>query len=225
MQREFWLERWQRNEIGFHQQTFNAHLQEYWKCLDIPSQGPVFVPLCGKSRDMLWLRAQGHPVVGVEISDLALRDFFAENQLSPQHRRRPPFDIWQAHGMQLLCGDFFQLAAADLAAVAAVYDRASLIALPPTQRRDYAGKLTGILPAQAEMLLVTMEYPPGAMQGPPFSVTEEEVRGLYARHYRIETLYTKDILAENPRFRERGLTSLVEKVYRLHPLTAASIKN
>lgn len=221
MQREFWLERWQRNEIGFHQQTFNAHLQEYWKYLDIPPQGAVFVPLCGKSRDMLWLRAQGHPVVGVEISELALRDFFAENQLRPQHLHRPPFDIWQADGMQLLCGDFFQLAAADLGAIAAVYDRASLIALPPDLRRRYAEKLIGLLPAQVEMLLVTMEYPPGPMQGPPFSVTGEEVRGLYARHYRIEPLYTQDILAENPRFRERGLTSLVEQVYRLRPLTAA----
>ena len=156
MQREFWLERWQHNEIGFHQQTFNAHLQEYWKYLDIPPQGPVFVPLCGKSRDMLWLRAQGHPVVGVEISDLALRDFFAENQLRPQHLHRPPFDIWQADGMRLLCGDFFQLTPADLGAIAAVYDRASLIALPPGMRPHYVEKLTGILPAQVEMLLVTM---------------------------------------------------------------------
>ena len=84
-------------------------------------------------------------------------------------------------------------------------------------RPHYVEKLTGILPAQVEMLLVTMEYPPGPMQGPPFSVTGEEVRALYAGHYRVEPLYTKDILAENPRFRERGLTSLVEQVYRLRP--------
>ena len=80
--------------------------------------------------------------------------------------------------MRLLCGDFFQLTPADLGAIAAVYDRASLIALPPGMRPHYVEKLTGILPAQVEMLLVTMEYPPGPMQGPPFSVTGEEVRAL-----------------------------------------------
>jgi thiopurine S-methyltransferase len=217
MQSEFWLERWQRNEIGFHQQAFNAHLQDYWKHLRIPPESPVFVPLCGKSRDMLWLRAQGHPVVGVEISTLALRDFFVENSLTPQHSQRPPFDIWQADGIELLCGDFFALTPADLVGIAAVYDRASLIALPPPLRERYVTKLAGILPAQVEMLLVTMEYPQAQMQGPPFSVAEEEVRALYAQRYQVEALYTKDILAENPRFRERGLTHLAEKVYRLRP--------
>lgn len=221
MQREFWLERWQRNEIGFHQQAFNAYLQEYWKHLRIPPEGPVFVPLCGKSRDMLWLRAQGHPIVGVEISALALRDFFTEHSLTARLSHRPPFDIWQADGIELLCGDFFDLASSDLTSVAAVYDRASLIALPPPLRERYAARLDEILPTQVEMLLVTMEYPQGQMQGPPFSVSEEEVRALYARHYQVESLYTKDILVENPRFRERGLTYLLEKVYCLRPHTAS----
>lgn len=215
MQREFWLERWRRNEIGFHQPGFNTHLQEYWKQLRVPPQGPVFVPLCGKSRDMLWLRAQGHPVVGVEISALALKDFFSENNLTPQLSQHPPFDHSRVDGIDLLCGDFFELAASDLAAIAGVYDRASLIAMPLPLRERYVAKLVEILPASAEMLLVTMEYPQGQMQGPPFSVTEEEVRELYARYYQVEVLYTKDILAENPRFRERGLTHLLEKVYRL----------
>jgi thiopurine S-methyltransferase len=221
MQREFWLERWQRNEIGFHQQEFNAHLQEYWKHLRVPPEGPVLVPLCGKSRDMLWLRAQGHPVVGVEISALALRDFFTEHRLTPQLTHRPPFDLWQADGIDLLCGDFFELMPSDLAGIVAVYDRASLIALPPPLRERYAARLVELLPSQVEMLLVTMEYPQGQMQGPPFSVAEEEVRALYTRHYRVEPLYTKDILAENPRWRERGLGHLVEKVYRLHPRATA----
>ena len=221
MQREFWLERWQRNEIGFHQQEFNTHLQEFWRHLKVAPRGPVFVPLCGKSRDMLWLRSQGHAVVGVEISALALGDFFTEHGLTPQRIHRPPFDLWRADGIDLLCGDFFDLKPADLAGIAAVYDRASLIALPPPLRERYAARLVELLPPGVEMLLVTMEYPEGQMQGPPFSVTEEEVRGLYARHFQVEALYTKDILGENPRFRERGLVRLVEKVYRLRPLAAA----
>ncbi len=215
MQPEFWLERWRRNEIGFHQEAFNTHLQEYWKYLRLPPGGQVLVPLCGKSRDLLWLRAQGHPVVGVEISGLALKDFFSENNLTPQLSQHPPFDHSQADGIDLWCGDFFELTPSNLASITGVYDRAALIALPPPLRERYVAKLVEILPTQVEMLLVTMEYPQGQMQGPPFSVAEEEVRALYARYYQVEVLHTKDILAENPRFRERGLTHLLEKVYRL----------
>lgn len=217
MQPDFWLERWRRNEIGFHQPLFNTHLQEYWQQLRLPPGGRVFVPLCGKSRDLLWLRAQGHSVVGVEISAIALRDFFSENNLTPQLGHRPPFDHSQVEGIDLLCGDFFELTQSDLAGVTGVYDRAALIALPPPLRERYVAKLVEILPPPVEILLVTMEYPQDQMQGPPFSVTEEEVRALYTAHYHIESLHSKDILGDNPRFRERGLTHLQERVYRLHP--------
>ena len=86
MKAEFWLERWQRNEIGFHQGEINAHLQDYWDRVGLKEGGEVFVPLCGKSNDMLWLRAQGHRVLGVELSPLAVEAFFVENQLKPEVR-------------------------------------------------------------------------------------------------------------------------------------------
>jgi len=220
MQPEFWLERWKSNEIGFHQQEINTHLQEYWPRLRVPAGGAVFVPLCGKSRDMLWLRAQGYTVLGVEISPLAVRDFFAENRLSATVTTLPSFECWQADGITLFCGDFFRLTAGQLERVAGVYDRASLIALPPAMRERYVAMLGTILPVMARMLLVTMDYPNGEMQGPPFAVSETEVRALYEQHFQVEHLFTKDILAENPRFVERGLTRLVENVYGIQPKRA-----
>ncbi len=217
MKAEFWLERWQRKEIGFHQDEINAHLQEYWGGLQLPAGGEVFVPLCGKSRDMLWLRAQGHRVLGVELSPLAVEDFFLENELKPQVRSHGAFDSWSCDGVTLLCGDFFELTADDLKHVTGIYDRASLVALPPEMRAQYAGHLQRILPEHAPMLLVTMDYAQAEMSGPPFAVGATEVRELYAAHYGIEPLYTHDVLAENPRFRERGVTRLDEVVYRLRP--------
>lgn len=217
MDRDFWHERWQRNEIGFHQQEINAHLQDYWELLAVPAGGLVFVPLCGKSRDLLWLRARGHAVLGVEISPIAVRDFFAENALTPQVTRQGAFERYEADGLAILCGDFFDLTPELLQAVAGVYDRASLIALPPGLRTRYAGHSTAILPAAAGTLLVTMEYPQNEMSGPPFAVREDEVCLLYDKRYTVTCLFTKDILAENPRFRERGLSALAEKVYRLVP--------
>jgi thiopurine S-methyltransferase len=217
MDQKFWHERWQRNEIGFHQQEINAHLQEFWAQLAVPAGGQMFVPLCGKSRDLLWLRARGHAVLGVELSPIAVRDFFAENTLTPQITRQGAFERYTADGLTVLCGDFFGLTAQDLQAVAGVYDRASLIAIPPTLRPRYAEQLAAILPAPAKVLLVTMEYPQAEMSGPPFSVSEDEVRRLYEPRYRVTRLFAKNILNENPRFRERGLSALSEQVYLLAP--------
>jgi len=217
MNPDFWHERWQRNEIGFHQQEFNVHLQDYWEQLAVPAGGQVFVPLCGKSRDLLWLRARGYRVLGVELSSIAVHDFFAENTLTPQVTRKGAFERYEADGLAILCGDFFDLAPEMLQGVAGVYDRAALIALPPELRTRYASHSTAVLPAAAGTLLVTMEYPQNEMSGPPFAVREDEVRRLYDKRYTVICLFSKDILAENPRFRERGLHALAEKVYRLTP--------
>jgi len=217
MNPDFWHERWQRNETGFHQQEINAHLQDYWAQLAVPAGGLVFVPLCGKSRDLMWLRARGHAVLGVELSPIAVCDFFAENALTPQVTHHGAFERYDADGLVVLCGDFFDLTPELVQGVIGVYDRASLIALPHELRTRYAEHSMAMLPAAAGTLLVTMEYPQNEMSGPPFAVREEEVRRLYEKRYTVTRLFSKDILAENPRFRERGLRALTEKVYRLAP--------
>jgi thiopurine S-methyltransferase len=213
----FWLERWERNEIGFHQPEINTHLQEFWPRLGLPADSRVFVPLCGKSRDLLWLSARGHRVTGVEISPIAVADFFAEHRLTPHRERLGGFERYSVDTLEILQGDFFDLAPEHLESVAGIYDRASLIALPETLRTRYAEHLSRLVPADADILLVTMRYPQHEMSGPPFAVSAAEVATLYAGRYRIEALYQADILAENPRFRERGLSSLVEQVFHLRP--------
>jgi len=125
----------ERQEIGFHQDEVNPYLREYWQELHAARDGTVFVPLCGKSRDMLWLREQGHPVLGVELSAIAVQAFFGENGLIPDHAARGKFYSGEADNIRILCGDFFDLCKDDMANVSAVYDRASLVALPPENAR------------------------------------------------------------------------------------------
>jgi len=218
MESDFWIERWKQKQIGFHQDEINAHLQDFWPGLGIPEGDRVFVPLCGKSSDMLWLRAQGYEVLGIELSSIAVKEFFTENELEPTITQNGDFQRWEADGLVLLCGDFFKLTTDDLANCSGVFDRASLIALPPEMRPDYARKMITIMPIDIRMLLVTMEYLQEEMQGPPFSVYEEEVRQLYKQNYDVSVLFEKDILTENPRFGERGISQLVEKVYQLTSL-------
>ncbi len=216
MKAEFWLERWQRNEIGFHQGEINVHLQTFWPQLAVSAGAKVFVPLCGKSSDMLWLRAQGHRVLGVELSPLAVEAFFIENELKPEVRSIGPFERWSCDGLTILCGDFFDLTTADMMQAAAVYDRASLVALPPPMRQEYVRHLQQLFAAPAPMLLVTMDYPQAEMAGPPFAVSAAEVNELYSSHYRIEQCARLDLLEENPQFRDRGLTAMHEVVFTLN---------
>ncbi len=223
MKTDFWLARWQQNQIGFHQHNINTHLQEYWTHLGLQKNSRVFVPLCGKSLDMLWLRAQGHEVLGIDISPVAVRDFYLENNLNAQISKYRSFEWWEVDKLSILCGDFFDLSANDLHGYVGVYDRASLIALPPEMRGAYATHLNSILPRNTKTLLISMEYPQSQMKGPPFSVTEQEVRSLYEKHHRITLLYTADVLDENLRFRQRGLSRLVEKVYLLETVNNTTI--
>lgn len=219
MDLDFWRRRWRKNEIAFHQREINTHLQRFWSQLELPPGRTVFVPLCGKSLDMLWLAGQGHPVLGVDISQIALASFFQENELTAHTRQEGAFEVWETQDITLLCGDFFALDRAALATIGGVYDRASLIALPPPMRRRYADHLKTILPPAAPVLLLTLEYSQEQMQGPPFSVETAEAQALYEDVYTVELLACYDVLAENPRFHDR-LTRLEEKVYRLMPTIA-----
>jgi thiopurine S-methyltransferase len=215
MEKKFWHERWQKNEIGFHQREINTYLESCWDKLQIKAGATIFVPLCGKSHDMLWLLAEGYKVIGIEISQMGVEDFFTENDLEAKVSDAGKFKCYETEELTLLCGDFFDLSASDLSSVTAVYDRASLIALPPEMRQRYTQQLVKILPQKPETLLITMEYPAHEMQGPPFTVTEKEVSDLFGNHYQIDRLSNHNVLKENPQFIKRGLTSMSEKAYRL----------
>jgi len=215
MQPEFWLERWERGEIGFHLDDINPYLRQYWPQLQIPAGSRVLVPLCGKSLDMLWLRDQGYRVVGVELSQLAVEAFFQAADLVPEITIMGELQHYAAGDIEIFCGDFFALTPNDVPDLAAIYDRASLIALPPDLRSSYVRHLATLVGKSAVSLLVTMDYPQAQMQGPPFSVNEAEVRQLYEGLAQVRPLAAFDVLEQNERFRQRGLTRMHEHVYRL----------
>jgi thiopurine S-methyltransferase len=215
MEKEFWLERWERAEIGFHQDAVNPHLARHWGKLGAAPGSAVFVPLCGKSLDMVWLRGKGHPVVGVELSPLAVEAFFDEQGISPSTTHGARFQQCEADGIRILCGDFFDTTPADLDGAVTVFDRASLVALPPEMRQRYAQHMLDILPAGARTLLVAFEYDQSQMGGPPFAVTPAEVRALYSGGAEVELLERADVLEDNAHFKARGLSALHENIFML----------
>lgn len=213
MDTQFWHERWESGQIGFHQKEINSHLKSFWDKTGITAGSLVFVPLCGKTSDMLWLLGEGYKVLGVELSPLAVKSFFMENNLSFSQKREGDFIRFQSgDDLTVLCGNYFMLTPEHLKDIKGIYDRASLIALPPDMRQSYADHMKKVFPKGLSNLLITIEYDQQKMSGPPFCVDEDEVKKLYSGN-ELSLIYENENISENPNFQERGLSSLKEKVY------------
>ncbi|MEZ5551704.1 MAG: thiopurine S-methyltransferase [Pseudomonadales bacterium] len=215
MDRDFWLERWDQGQIGFHQALVNPLLARYWPDLEVSTQAGVFVPLCGKSLDMRYLRDRGHRVVGVELSERAIQAYFAE--AGETAVKESGFYLQQYRGERTVihCGDLFDLQGSDLQGVRGVYDRGALVALPATMRRRYADHLQRILPDRTVTLLITLEYDQALIDGPPFAVSESEVQALFGDRGSVTRLARHRAVDLPPRFGKAGVSEAREVVYRL----------
>ena len=229
MKPKFWLERWQKNQIGFHQAEHNKLLLEFWPQLGLTPGTRVFVPLCGKSLDMCWLQHAGHPVTGVEVVQMAIETFFAEAHLTPDTEVVDRFKRYRvcSHGTQtaqapkstqlppidIYHGDFFDLTAPQLEGVGAVFDRGALVTLPADMRFRYVDHLLRIVPDDTRILLLTFEYDQNLVAGPPHSVIPEEVEALFGP--RCEVRMLDSIVTEllPPHFAEQGVNKAAETVY------------
>lgn len=191
MEASFWHQKWKRNDIGFHQQQINPFLLKHFHALS-PAPSRVFVPLCGKSLDIAWLLAQSCSVVGVELSALAIEALFESLNLAPEIRVERGLTRYRASNIDIFVGDFFSLVPEQLGTIDAVYDRAALVALPADTRKLYVSHLMHITHS-APQLLVSYEYDQSRVDGPPFSVSEDEITQLYGEAYRIHVLERRDV--------------------------------
>lgn len=192
MERDFWHRRWHEGRIGFHEGRVNPMLARYLDRLSLAPGARIFLPLCGKSFDLGWLRARGFHPVGAELSGIAIGQLFDEMGLTPQVTAAGPLKRHAAGGVEVFEGDIFDLTAATLGPVDAVFDRAALVALPEAMRAGYAAHV-GTITGRAPQLLVTFVYDQAAMEGPPFSVRGPEIAALYGADYTIERLDDREV--------------------------------
>lgn len=187
MDPDFWHKKWEANEIAFHESEAHPLLVRHFSALGLAPGARVFVPLCGKSRDMNWLLGHGYEVAGAELSRLAVEQLFSELGVTPEITEIGPLERFAAEGITIYVGDIFDLTRDVLGPVDAVYDRAALVALPEAMRARYAGHLVH-LTHSARQLLITFDYDPLLTVGPPFSVNEHEVRRHYGAAYHVTLL-------------------------------------
>lgn len=192
MDPSFWHQRWAKNEIGFHEPKANPLLVTHFKELSLPKGSRVFVPLCGKTLDIAWLLSQGYRVAGAELSEVAITQLFADLGVEPQISTIGALKRYRAPDLDILVGNIFDLSGSVLGAVDAVYDRAALVALPEPMRARYTAHLTAIT-NRAPQLLISYVYDQRVMDGPPFSVPNEEVTRHYGRRYDVRLIASTDV--------------------------------
>ena len=214
MDREFWLMKWQNNETGFHEKDANPNLTKNFHHLGLTADQRIFVPLCGKTLDISWLISQGIDVVGAELSELAIKQLFAQLDVTPDITSVGELTRYESHGVTIYGGDIFALTPEVLGHVDGVYDRAALVALPFEMRRRYTTHLRNIT-GHAPQLLITFDYDQAQMDGPPFSVISNEVEQHYIDHFGITLLHGHDIHL-------KGKVHAQEMVWYLRPLQTNS---
>lgn len=216
MEKEFWLNVWEDGQrLGFHQESYHALLLKYFDKFNTRLGDKILVPLCGKTWDLEWLENKGLDVHGVELSPIAVRAYFEERELEYNCRASKDHAIHSSRHIHLHCGDFFHLTAEQIGKIDAVWDRASLIALPTPTREFYYKHMKEILEPGAKWLLVTLDYPQHLMQGPPFSVHEEEVRTHCSKDFDIQHLDTMTFLPKGEKFEKAGVMEMGQKIFLL----------
>lgn len=216
MQASFWIDSWRNREIGFHQAATHPALIQCWA--DAARGRTVLVPLCGKTLDMLWLAQRGHDVVGVELVEDAVLEFFSDNQLGYSVSEVAGMRCYRAeqHTISIFAGDFFQFAKAwDGAAFDSLFDRGALVALPSELRPDYVAACKHLLVARPGGLLISFEYDQRQMQGPPFSVDAAELAQHWGQQLQLQSQL--DMLDALPKARASGLSRLDEYWWSLCP--------
>lgn len=192
MEASFWRQKWEQGDIGFHQSQANAFLIKHFEKLNLAKGDRVFLPLCGKTPDLTWLLAGGYRVVGAELSELAINELFSDLGVEPIISRVGKLTHYCAKDIDIFVGDIFDVSAEVLGLVDAVYDRAALVALPANMRHQYTSHLMKMTHA-APQLLICYEYNQQLIDGPPFSVSEAEVKHHYASAYQAKCLESKEV--------------------------------
>ena len=221
---KFWTDMWKEHIFPWHEDGVHEYLIKY---IDELTGGRlnirVFVPLCGKSVDMLWLADQGHTVVGVELADKAIESFFTENNLT--FTKEPvklaagsePAEVYRCNEKQItiFCCDLFTLKEEDIGEkVDAIWDRGSLSAIVPSagdRGKRYAKHMRSLLARDGNYLLESHHYEVDRGNDPPASISDELRNEIFGEDFTIKELDVNR-LPEDP---NRDFTFAIDMHYHL----------
>ncbi|XP_029637123.1 probable thiopurine S-methyltransferase isoform X4 [Octopus sinensis] len=213
----YWINRWTTKNIPFHQEEMHVSLEKHLdKFIDGRNGIKIFFPLCGKCVDMKKLADKGHNIVGVDIAEQALQEFFTDQNLeyTVEELKDNTGKLFASKDgkIKLYCMDMFKFSKDFEGQFNAIWDRGALEAISPKTRIRYAQVIKQLLSSDCHDMIAAMRYDPSLFQGPPYNVTEEDIQNLYGDMCSIEEIDENDY---GPWFKERGLEVIFEWIYFL----------
>ena len=125
----------------------------------------IFVSLCGDSKDMEWLCAQGYSVVGAELSETAVKRIFNRKDGEIPHEvvEKDNVKIYSAtdgKNLKIYIGNFFAdpISPENLGTFDCIWDSHGIVSLPLSQHEPYAKKLATFLKPKGKILFSTVDY-------------------------------------------------------------------
>ena len=213
MEHADWLERWRERRTPFHMDRINPWLVRFAQRLDLGAQRRVLVPLCGKSLDLQYLARQGGSITGVDLAEEALRQFLEGQQREAVCQVRGDAIFLLAEPFTLVAADILTLTPEQIGRFDAIWDRAALVALPQASHAPYIRTLMSVLQPGGRILMVGMEYDTALMDGPPFSVSAQEIRELLGEVGQVELLARQEVDPDEPIRLHHDLPWVKESVY------------
>lgn len=190
-----WIEGWWQKSPNptFHRLVYSPLLVEnYDKLFEEGKTGRVFIPLCGKTLDLIYFADKGHDVVGLEFSELAVTSFFKENNLTFTESTISDFVVYKCKEKNIIIyrGDLFKMKADLCGQFDAFYDRGSYVAVNLPMQEAYADLIFTLMKPDSKILMEAISYDLSRHTGPPQSVSAENVRNNFGRKCVVEVLST-----------------------------------
>lgn len=184
MEKQFWIESWDEGgfKTSFHRKDIHPYVLQYLPSEKLKNKR-ILVPLCGKCLDLMYFRKYADHVIGVELAEKAIYQFFEEQEL-PFTKNGARFE---AENLTIIKADFFSLNKSDIGVIDLVYDRAALVALPLPMRLRYVEKMQSLLSSKAQQFINTLEYSP-IKKEPPFSISPIDLASYYGNTHEISHL-------------------------------------
>ncbi|CAF0995279.1 unnamed protein product [Brachionus calyciflorus] len=197
---QFWNERWNKNEIGFHQANNNQNLVKHLnKLVEDNKHIRILFPFCGKAVDMSWLASLGHEVVGVEYVQMACEKFFAENNIKHNVSEVQGFKLFTSEDgkIKIYNGSFFDFTTEHEKPFECVWDRGAYGALHYELRVKYSTHMKSLLAPKVRYLLDVFDYDTSLYPGPPHACKKDEITNLYGSEFKFELLESDQYQAFN----------------------------
>lgn len=188
---DHWLDAWNRGLTPWSDPGINQYLRDNLAKLRLTTGCTILVPMCGDSADMVWLAEQGHNVVGIDISHLAIESFFSQatiayNKIGNVYTsKNTPLNI------TIINENIFNTELLSTFSFDAIYDKGALVTVPHKHKPKYILRMHKLAP-RAKILLITAYYRQAPGYGaPPFLESVESVQSLYREHYSFSLLEHK----------------------------------